>query len=36
LPSLREQGRLVIAITHDESYFSTADRIVHLVEGHTV
>ena len=36
LPSLRDQGRLVIAITHDESYFSTADRIVHLVEGHTV
>lgn len=36
LPDLRAQGRLVVAITHDEAYFSTADRIVHLAEGRVI
>lgn len=33
IPSLRDQGKLVIATTHDEKYWSTADRIVKLDLG---
>jgi putative pyoverdin transport system ATP-binding/permease protein len=33
LPRLKEEGKLVIAITHDELYFNRADRIIHLQEG---
>ena len=30
LPQLRDEGRLVIVITHDETYFSRADRCLRL------
>ncbi|MBF2063449.1 MAG: cyclic peptide export ABC transporter [Calothrix sp. C42_A2020_038] len=33
LPSLRDQGKTVIAITHDDRYFSGADRIIKLDYG---
>jgi putative ATP-binding cassette transporter len=33
LPELKQRGRLVIAITHDETYFDRADRIIRLGEG---
>jgi putative ATP-binding cassette transporter len=33
LPDLKRRGRLVIAITHDETYFDRADRIIRLSEG---
>jgi putative ATP-binding cassette transporter len=33
LPALRQAGKLVIAITHDERYFDVADRIVGLELG---
>jgi putative ATP-binding cassette transporter len=33
LPALREAGRTVIAITHDDAYFDVADRVLRLSEG---
>ena len=33
LPELRRQGRTVIAITHDDRYFDSADRVVKLTDG---
>lgn len=36
LPSLREQGRTVIVISHDERYFHLADRTVRLEDGQIV
>jgi putative ATP-binding cassette transporter len=33
LPSLRDKGKTVIAITHDDSYFNGADRIIKLDYG---
>jgi putative pyoverdin transport system ATP-binding/permease protein len=33
LPELRAKGRTVIVITHDDSYYSVADRIVKLNSG---
>ncbi|AKC83744.1 hypothetical protein IMCC26134_14905 [Verrucomicrobia bacterium IMCC26134] len=33
LPDLRAQGKLVIAITHDDAFYPRADRIVRLSEG---
>lgn len=33
LPELRERGKTVIAITHDDRYFSAADRVLTLVDG---
>lgn len=33
LPDLRARGKLVIAITHDDAFYATADRIVRLSEG---
>jgi putative pyoverdin transport system ATP-binding/permease protein len=33
LPSLRDKGKTVIAITHDDHYFSGADRIIKLDYG---
>src|SRR5690606_37654131 len=32
----REQGRTVIAVTHDEGFASAADRNLHLVDGRIV
>jgi cyclic peptide transporter len=33
LPDLKRRGKTVVAITHDDRYFSTADRVVKLEEG---
>ena len=33
LPQLRDAGRTVIAVSHDDRYFDAADRIVHLTGG---
>jgi putative ATP-binding cassette transporter len=33
LPELRQQGKTVVAITHDDRYFSAADRVLKLVDG---
>jgi putative ATP-binding cassette transporter len=33
LPSLRRPDRIVVCVTHDERYFSAADRIVDMTEG---
>lgn len=33
LPSLRDQGKMVICVTHDDNYFDVADRVLHLDEG---
>lgn len=33
LPILREQGKTIIAITHDDHYFDCADRILKMHEG---
>jgi putative ATP-binding cassette transporter len=33
LPQLKAQGKTVIAITHDDRYFDTADRCIALEEG---
>lgn len=34
LPDLKRRGKTVIIITHDDAYFSSADRIVKLEDGH--
>jgi putative ATP-binding cassette transporter len=36
LPELKERGKTVVAITHDDRYFEHADRIVKLEEGRVV
>ncbi|MCE5303538.1 MAG: cyclic peptide export ABC transporter [Planctomycetaceae bacterium] len=36
LPELKQRGKTVIAITHDDRYFGAADRIVKLEEGKVV
>lgn len=33
LPELRQRGKLVIVISHDDAYFDEADRILQLSEG---
>ncbi len=33
LPELSRRGKTVVAITHDDRYFSAADRILKLVDG---
>lgn len=33
LPELKSQGRLVIAVTHDDRYFGEADRILKMESG---
>jgi putative ATP-binding cassette transporter len=33
VPQLKELGKTVIAVTHDERYFDAADFRIHLVEG---
>lgn len=33
LPELKDRGKLVVAISHDEHYFHHADRVVRIVEG---
>jgi len=34
LPDLRARGKTVIIISHDDAYFSCADRIIKLEDGH--
>jgi len=33
LPELRDQGKTIIAVTHDDKYFSSADRVLKMDEG---
>ncbi|MCI5136316.1 MAG: cyclic peptide export ABC transporter, partial [Candidatus Electrothrix sp. AW2] len=33
LPEFKEQGKTVIAVTHDDMYFQTADRVLYLEYG---
>ena len=33
LPELKDRGKAVLAITHDDRYFGVADRVVHLDDG---
>jgi ABC-type siderophore export system fused ATPase/permease subunit len=36
LPELKRRGKTVVAITHDDRYFGSADRIIKLEEGKVV
>ncbi|TAJ34918.1 cyclic peptide export ABC transporter [Bosea sp. (in: a-proteobacteria)] len=36
LPQLRDAGKTVIAVSHDDRYFDAADRIVHMAGGRIV
>jgi putative ATP-binding cassette transporter len=36
LPELKRRGKTVVAITHDDRYFASADRIVKLEDGKVV
>ncbi|MFM8253143.1 MAG: cyclic peptide export ABC transporter [Planctomycetota bacterium] len=36
LPDLKQRGRTVIAITHDDRYFAVADRIIKVTDGQVV
>lgn len=36
LPELRNAGKTIIAISHDDRYFGAADRIIHLSRGRIV
>lgn len=36
VPSLRERGKAVVAVTHDEAYFDVADDLLKLSEGKMV
>ncbi|WP_405059191.1 cyclic peptide export ABC transporter [Kribbella sp. NBC_01505] len=36
LPALRERGKLIIAITHDDRYFGCADQVLKLERGNVV
>lgn len=36
LPELKRRGKTVVAITHDDRYFDSADRVVKLEEGKVV
>ena len=33
LPELKRRGKTVVAITHDDRYFSVADRLVKMEDG---
>jgi ABC-type siderophore export system fused ATPase/permease subunit len=33
LPEMKRQGKIVIAITHDEHYFDVADRVLKMKQG---
>lgn len=33
LPDLRSQGKTIVAVTHDDKYFSHADRVIKMEEG---
>jgi len=36
LPELRRRGKTVVAVTHDDRYFATADCVIKLEEGKIV
>ena len=36
LPSLRSQGKTIVAVTHDDRYFQTADRVLKMDYGQFV
>lgn len=36
LPRLRDEGRLILAVTHDDRYFEACDRRIHLDFGQVV
>ncbi len=36
LPDLRDQGKTIIAVTHDDKYFHCADRVIRMEEGRLV
>ncbi len=36
LPELKRRGKTVVAITHDDRYFASADRVIKLEEGKVV
>ena len=36
LPRLKQEGKTVIAVTHDDHYFDAADRRIHMEEGRIV
>jgi putative ATP-binding cassette transporter len=36
LPDLKAQGKAVLVITHDDRYFSEADRVIALCDGEMV
>ena len=33
LPSLRAQGKTILAVSHDDRYFSCADRVIRMADG---
>jgi putative ATP-binding cassette transporter len=33
LPALRDEGKSVVVVTHDDRYFDVADRLIHLDDG---
>lgn len=33
IPEIKRQGKLVLVITHDDRYFSCADRVIHMEDG---
>lgn len=33
LAGLRAQGKTILAVSHDDRYFSCADRVIHMVDG---
>ncbi len=33
LPMLRDQGKTILAVSHDDRYFSCADRVIHMADG---
>jgi putative pyoverdin transport system ATP-binding/permease protein len=36
LPALKKEGKTIIAATHDDHYFHTADRVIEMDFGHFV
>ncbi len=36
LPLLKASGRTIVAITHDDSYFDLADRVLHMESGRLI
>ncbi len=36
LPDLKRLGKTIIVISHDDRYFDTADKVVHLSRGKVV